>query len=75
MNDLTRMLQPHEERVMRECDDLLTNIRKLETFLTSNAFFDLPPTDRRLLHVGITVRRGRIGTAQIAAVERRQLRR
>lgn len=43
-------LQPHEQRVVLERDELDTKRRALETFLTSPMFYTLAQVERHLLH-------------------------
>ncbi len=43
------MLQPHEERVVAEYDDLTTKVEKLGTFLSSPAAVNLSYEDKTLL--------------------------
>ena len=43
------ILQPHEQRVVAELDELRERLTKLEGFMASDTFVNLPPEDRELL--------------------------
>ena len=44
-------MQPHEQRVVEERDDLLTKMRKLSDFMGGQIFSNLPYEDRKLLQI------------------------
>jgi hypothetical protein len=43
-------MQPHEERVVKERDDLLTKTHKLGEFLETQVYSNLAYEDRKLLN-------------------------
>jgi hypothetical protein len=42
-------LQPHQQRVVAELDELRERLCKLDTFVSSRTFVNLEPEDRELL--------------------------
>ena len=46
---MTTILQPHEQRVVAELDELRERLMKLRTFIAADKFVSLPEEDRELL--------------------------
>ena len=44
-------MQPHEQRVVDERDDLIAKMRKLSDFMAGQVFSKLPYEDRKLLEI------------------------
>jgi hypothetical protein len=44
-------MQPHEQRVVEERDELQTKTRKLGEFLETQTYSNLPYEDRKLLNI------------------------